>query len=90
MLNFPVLVLDEAVRPATIMAPTRWCLDVAVVVDLRSASAERQSELLTEPASSRPCVAVIGQFAAERLARIVQRVRDQFLLSPRRGVETSP
>ena len=83
-----VLVLDEAVRARHDHgADGIGALDVAVVVDLdplrRMRQPKRGDHRLQQPSLGRG----IGELAAERLARIGQRVRDQFLLfaAPRRG-----
>ena len=76
-----VLVFDEAVRPGHDHGADRvGALDMAVVIDLdpprRMRQPERGGHALQQPALGRG----IGELAAERLAGIGERVRDQFLL----------
>src|SRR4029077_13667290 len=76
-----ILVLEEAVRPRDDHGTYRVAaLDVAVVVDLDPPRGMRRpgrgDQALQQAALSRG----IGELAAERLARVGQRVRDQFLL----------
>ena len=86
-----VLVLDEAVRPGHDHGADRvGALDVAVVVDLdplrRMRQAERGGHALQQPALGRG----IGELAAERLARIGQRVRRPAPFSRRAAASRLP
>ena len=75
-----VLVLDEAVRARHDHGADRiGALDVAVVVHLDAARRMRQSERRDQPREQPALGCGIGQLAAERFARVGQRMRDQFL-----------
>ena len=81
-----VLVLDETVRPRHDHGADRvGALDMAVVVDLDPPQwvrqAERCDQRLQQPALGRG----VGELAPQRLARIGQCVRDQFLFFPAFG-----
>ena len=87
-----ILVLPEALRPGDDHRADRVrALDVAVVVDLDALRHARQAERLGEPLQQLLLRRGVGELAAERLARIDQRMRDQLLLlAPLRHRDLDP
>ena len=81
MLNLRYWFFRKPSGPATIMAPTAFAaLDVAVVVDLDAPRRARQPEALRQRRQQLALRGGVGELAAERLARIGERVIDQLLL----------
>ena len=81
MLNLRYWFFWKPSGPATTMAPTAFdALDVAVVVDLDAARRAREPEAFGERIEQLALRRGVGELAAQRLARIGERVIDQFLL----------
>ena len=79
--EFAVLAFAKALRPGDDHGADRVrALDVAVVVNLDAARRARQAESLGELAQQFLLRRGFGELAAERLARIGERVLDQILL----------
>ena len=80
MLNLRYWLFEKPSGPATIIAPTRWCPDVGVVVDLDARAARSRPKRSATPSSRLRLRGALGELAAERLAGVGEGVLDEAAL----------